>query len=376
MSSLPVHTPDRGRVPRLYVAVGAMLFAAALAASLGGKPSVGVMVDGRSRRVETGTTIGDLAREGYFEGEPGRMVSLSGRVLARSSGVPARAWRNGQLASDDRVVFNGDVIESADGRNMVEPVTIRKQSIPFPRRIVGSGPLLTLSSPGSPGIRQLRVGALSGEVITSTVVVQPSPMIVKRYGARPNQKVVALTFDDGPWPGQTAQILHVLRQYKVKASFFMVGYLVKRYPSIAHEVAAEGHVIGNHTMGHRTLTRLKSVEVDKQIRNGEKVLQASTGQKADWFRPPGGNISPAVWSRVRKAGLKVALWNVDPQDWRGLSSKAIAHDVVIHVRPGSIVLLHDGGGGREQTIRALPVIIRSLQSRGYRFVTLDQMPQR
>ena len=94
------------------------------------------------------------------------------------------------------------------------------------------------------------------------------------------------------------------------------------------------------------------------------------------FRPPGGNISPAVWARVNRARLKVALWNVDPQDWRRPGAKKIAHDVAVNARPGSIILLHDGGGNRQQTIQALPVIIRSLQSRGYRFVTLDELPVR
>ncbi len=376
MSSLPVQPPARRHIPRLYVAVGVVLCAAALAASLGAKPHAQATIDGVSRPIEPGATVADLAEAGHLRGRPGRMVSLSGRVLEVTSGVPPRVWRNGRPVTAERVVYEGDVITSADGANTLEEVVTKREPIAFARRVVGSGPLVTLVSPGSPGVRQLRVGAVSGDVVTSTVVKEPSPMVVRRYGAQPNQKLVALTFDDGPWPGQTEKILRVLRQHKVKASFFMIGYLARRYPSIAEKVAAEGHVVGNHTAGHRMLTKLTSAAVDTQIAQGAGIIERSTGQTPEWFRPPGGDISPAVWSRIRRVRLKVALWDVDPQDWRGIPSPKIAHDVVTRVRPGAIVLLHDGGGDRTQTIRALPVIIRALKSRGYRFVTLDEMPQR
>ena len=376
MSSLPVHSPSPGRIPRLYVAVAAVLFAAALAASLGAKPYARVTVDGHPRRLEAGTTVTELEQTGYLAGHRGRMVSVSGEVLEQSSGTPARVWRNGKEATGDRIIYDGDVITSADGQNAVEQVVVRREPVPFTTRIVGTGPLIALASAGAVGVRQMSVGMVSGEEVTSSVVVKPVPMVVKRYGKNTRQKVVALTFDDGPWPGQTERILHILRQYKVKGTFFLVGYLAQKNPALARKIASEGHLVGNHTAGHRMLTRLDTAGVDDQIERGERIIVKSTGEKPLWFRPPGGNISPAVWARVRKAHLKVALWTVDPQDWTRPGAKRIAHDVVVHTRPGSIVLLHDGGGNRAQTIRALPVIIRALQSRGYRFVTLDQMPQR
>jgi peptidoglycan/xylan/chitin deacetylase (PgdA/CDA1 family) len=233
---------------------------------------------------------------------------------------------------------------------------------------------MTLAAPGSVGVKREEVGAISGEEVTSSVITQPMPMVVKRYGTRPGERVVALTFDDGPWPGQTNRILHILKQYNVRASFFMLGYLSKRNSALARQVADEGHLVGNHTIGHRTLTRLTTAAVDDQIERGEVAIAKSTGVTPAWFRPPGGHISAGVWSRVNHANLRVALWDVDPQDWRSPTPNQIAHNVVVNTRPGSIVLLHDGGGNRESTIRALPIIIRSLQSRGYKFVTLDELP--
>lgn len=375
MGSLQIQPPAQKPIPRIYLLLGALLFAAAVGVSTGGESPARLTVDGTAREVHSSATIADLAKAGFLKAESGKMVSVRGRVLARGSGVLARTWRNDKPVGEDAVVYDGDVIKSADGRNLVEPTVTERVPIAFPRRTVGSGPLTTLVSPGCPGVKELTTGAFSGEVVTSTVIVTAAPMVVKRYGANPHEKLVALTFDDGPWPGQTEQILHVLRQYHVRATFFMVGYLAKRQPALVRKVAAEGHLVGNHTMGHKVLTKLKPAVVDKQITQGQSTIQRLSGESSTWFRPPGGELSPAVWARIRRAHLKVALWNVDPQDWRRKPSKQIAHSVVTHVKPGSVVLMHDGGGDRSQTIKALPVIIRSLQSRGYRFVTLDEIPQ-
>ena len=375
MGSLPIQPPAPKRVPRIYIVLGAVLFAASVGASMGSTSSIGIVVDGASRHVDSGTTIADLAAAGLLAGKPGRMVSVTGHVLSQPSGSPVRTRRNGRFVSQDVTVYDGDVITSADGRNRVELLVTRRQPIAFPKRTVGSGPLATLAAPGSPGVRQLSVGAFSGDIATSTVLIAPSAMVVKHYGARTSTKIVALTFDDGPWPGQTEKILRILREQKVKASFFMIGYLVKRNPALARKVASEGHLVGNHTAGHQLLTKMTAAQIDKQLSGAERLLEADTGATVRWFRPPGGRMSPVALARVRDAGLKVAMWSVDPQDWRrGRKASQIAHGVVARVKPGSVVLMHDGGGDRAQTIRALPVIIRSLRSRGYRFVTLDEIP--
>jgi peptidoglycan/xylan/chitin deacetylase (PgdA/CDA1 family) len=375
MSSLPVHPPEPPRIPRLYIALGVLLFAAGLAASIGAGNSLRLTVDGSLRRVGPGTTVAELAEMGYLAARPGDTLSVrSGRIAREGGGTPLSVTRNGREAGAQRVLYDGDVIESSNGRDVIEATVTREKPIPVGTRFVGSGPLMTLAAPGSVGVKREQVGAISGEEVTSSVITQPTPMVVKRYGTRPGERVVALTFDDGPWPGQTNRILHILKQYKVRASFFMLGYLSKRNSALARQVADEGHLVGNHTIGHRTLTRLTAAAVDDQIERGEVAIAKSTGVTPAWFRPPGGDISPGVWSRVNHANLRVALWDVDPQDWRNPTPNQIAHNVVVNTRPGSIVLLHDGGGNRDSTIRALPIIIRSLQSRGYRFVTLDELP--
>lgn len=377
MSSLPVHAPQTRPIPRVYAALGLLLFAAGLAASLGAGNTILVNIDGTQRRVKPGTTVGDVVNAGFVAARPGDVLAAQGgRVVSEGRGTAITVRRNGRAVVSEHTLFDGDVVESIDGSDTVEGVVARELPIPLATMFEGTGPLMTLVSPGSVGVRRVTVGELSGDEIagTSTVLVEATPMVIKRYGSAPGGKVVALTFDDGPWPGQTDRILTVLRQYKVRASFFMLGYLAKRNSGLAHRVAEDGHLVGNHTLGHRMLTQLSAEAVDDQIEQGEAAIEKGAGVSPTWFRPPGGNISPAVWSRVTRASLRVALWDVDPQDWRRPTPAQIKNNVVANVRPGSIVLLHDGGGNRESTIAALPQIIVALQARGYRFVTLDELP--
>ena len=374
MASRVVQPPQPSRIPVLYLVVGALLFAAALGASFGFGSSARVEIDGTVRRVAFGTTIGDLEAKGKLAHHDGDLLSAVDRhVTRRGQGGQLRVLRNGEPVSSSAVVFDGDVVTSIAGADRVERTVTITRPIEMTTTVEGQGPLMSLASPGSVGVMRLTVGAVSGDEVTSTVVTPATPMIVRRHGVSPGEPVVSLTFDDGPWPGQTERILDILREQGVKASFFMLGYKARDNPALAKRVADEGHVVGSHTMGHKTLTRLDPGLVAPQIVAGQDAVAAATGVQPHWFRPPGGQISPDVWNRVNEANLRVAMWNVDPQDWRRPNADWIARYIVNHVTPGSIVLLHDGGGDRSMTIVALPWIIGELKARGYRFVTLDEL---
>ena len=374
MASRVVPTPAASPVPLVYLGAAALLFAAALGVSLGFDATMRVDIDGQARRVYQGTTIARLVQEGHLAGHDGNVLSaLDGNPVRRGGGASMRLWRNGRPATLSSVVYDGDVIRSQSGTDVVEATVEETLPIPVATRFEGTGPLMTLVSPGSVGAMRVTRGAISRSVIASSVITAAVPMVVERHGARPGDKLVALTFDDGPWPGQTDAVLQILKDNGAKATFFMLGYLVRRNPELARRVGAEGHVIGNHTMGHTMLTKVSPRVVDAQIARGQSVIKKASGVTPGWFRPPGGDISPDVWSRARSASLRIAMWDVDPQDWRRPPAASIAAAVVKRVRPGSIVLLHDGGGDRRATIAALPVIISSLKAKGYRFVTLDEL---
>jgi peptidoglycan-N-acetylglucosamine deacetylase len=186
---------------------------------------------------------------------------------------------------------------------------------------------------------------------------------------------VALTFDDGPNPGYTEPVLAILQRYRVRATFFLVGREVARHPALAQQIVQAGHVIGNHTHNHRTA--YSSPEAARaEIEAAAKAMLEATGQETRLFRPPGGRLNNGLADFALAQGYTVVSWSVQSNDWNQNTAKAIEQNVLESVQPGAIILLHDGGGDRSQTVAALPAIIEGLQTRGYSFRTVSEMVQK
>ncbi|WP_204366453.1 polysaccharide deacetylase family protein [Nocardiopsis baichengensis] len=185
---------------------------------------------------------------------------------------------------------------------------------------------------------------------------------------------VALTFDDGPLPPYTGQVLDVLDRYGVPATFFCVGMTALAHPEELVRMREGGHALGNHTWSHPFLPELSGQELREQFgRTGASVAEASGGPPPSLFRPPYGARTPEVVGRLQRLRATTVLWDVAPDDWTMPGSETIARTVLDGVQPGSVVLLHDGGGDRSETVAALPPIIEGLLERGYRFVTVDTL---
>ena len=182
-------------------------------------------------------------------------------------------------------------------------------------------------------------------------------------------KVVALTIDDGPSPTYTPQILRLLQSYGITATFSMIGRNVAAYPSLAREVSAAGHVIVNHTWSHANLPLLAPVAQADQMTRASAVIQQATGQKPAMFRAPYGAWSPNVLAQCRQLGLTPLDWSVDPRDWSRPGVSAIVANIMRNTRTGSIILEHDGGGNRSQTVAALTYVLPRLLAQGFRFGT-------
>jgi peptidoglycan-N-acetylglucosamine deacetylase len=182
-------------------------------------------------------------------------------------------------------------------------------------------------------------------------------------------KVVALTIDDGPSPVYTPQILRILHRYGVTASFSMVGRNAAAYPGVAREVIAAGHMIVNHTWNHYNLGYMSAVGVWDEIAQGTDAIHAATGERPGMFRAPYGVWPPAVFSYCAQAGLTPLAWSVDPRDWSRPGVRAIARTIVSDTRTGSVILEHDGGGNRSQTVAALKIWLPRLLDAGYQFTT-------
>lgn len=195
---------------------------------------------------------------------------------------------------------------------------------------------------------------------------------LKEAKLRPKDKLIALTFDDGPWPGYTAQILEILKKKNVKATFFVVGNVLSRYPDLGKRIVTEGHTIGNHTWHHwyhYFNKQAAALEIDRTA----DLIYKTTGTKTTLFRPPGGILHNGLADYAKSKDYAVIMWSADSIDYALPSPPTLVSRVVRQATPGGIVLLHDGGGPRKNTVAALPSMIKKLRDKGYRFVTIPEL---
>ncbi|MFD2169318.1 polysaccharide deacetylase family protein [Tumebacillus lipolyticus] len=191
------------------------------------------------------------------------------------------------------------------------------------------------------------------------------------------QKVIALTFDDGPDPVYTPQILDLLKQHRAKATFFVLGSRVEQYPDVAKREVLEGHELANHTYGHPGMRQISEQNLLGEIEKAHKIIKAVSGKKLNIFRPPGGVYNEKVVNTAKAAGYIVVMWswNQDTRDWSNPGVRRIVDRVVKNAHNGGIVLFHDTGGNRSQTVAALEQILIKLEQEGYRFVTVSELLQ-
>lgn len=199
---------------------------------------------------------------------------------------------------------------------------------------------------------------------------------VYTHGPR-TEKVVALTFDDGPNDPYTGQILDVLKQEGVHATFFSVGMNAEREPDTVRRIAAEGNEIGNHSYAHRKRDALLDLRYRDAARTND-ILRGITGTAPRLYRAPNGFHTPWSLRAVAERGLRAIGWDVESDDWDEPGADTIVTRTVARVQPGSIILLHDGdntrlGTDHGQQAAAVRTIIETLKARGYRFVTVSEM---
>lgn len=180
---------------------------------------------------------------------------------------------------------------------------------------------------------------------------------------------IALTIDDGPNPVYTPQVLQILEKYGITASFSMIGRNVEANPRIARDVCEAGHVIVNHTWNHADLAPMRSSQVRDEIDRATDMIHAATDVRPRMFRAPYGAWSPRLLRFCAQAGLRPLDWSVDPRDWARPGVAQIVSNILTHTRSGSIILEHDGGGDRAETVAALRIVLPRLLDLGYHFHT-------
>ncbi len=250
----------------------------------------------------------------------------------------------------------------------------------------GTGEILRIEASPSNGQRKFTLDPASGLITDETLDPLPEPYRVGRYGSSPNE--MAITFDDGPDSEWTPRILDVLKRENAPATFFLIGIQADKYAGLTERIYREGHTIGNHTFTHPDISNISSVYAKLELNLTEQLFASRLGIRTILFRPPYSvDAEPDTEDQVRPLESTQAMGyvtigdKIDPNDWLRPPAAEISAFVLKHLPPcapndtqcGNIILLHDGGGDRSQTVLALPAIIEGIRARGYQIVPLYQL---
>lgn len=232
-----------------------------------------------------------------------------------------------------------------------------------------NGPKASTTDPDSSS--EARQADHSESVTQNESKAQPSPAPEPAI-----KQVIALTFDDGPDNKYTNQILDILAEHEVKATFFVVGKQVESHPETMKRIVDEGHAVGNHSWDHKNFTQLKPDQMKQQIAKTNKAIKEAAGIETTWFRLPYGAQNNQVKNVIDETGNSNILWTVDTRDWAGTSPEAMMDNVKQNAKPNGIILMHSfgGKGGKlDNTVAFLPKLIHYLREQNYTFVTIPEL---
>lgn len=327
-------------------------------------------------------SVGGLLDNNVVSVTPGNYVAVDGSTIRQGEGTRCTAKVNGNDTDDMGMHLNGgDKIEISNGTDITEPYTDSEpQTLPHKTELKGVGAVHLYSNNAQDGEQVTRTGKESG--ITATVTTkEPVDSIVQYYNVNSNgDKVIALTFDDGPWDKQTDEILDILEQNDAKATFFTVGQCISGHEKELQRAASMGCEIGTHTWDHAegsgqgvSLIKMSTDERKQEVQKGLEAIKNATGQEASTiFRCPGGNFDTSVATDLEGIVTAEIGWNVDTTDWKKPGADVIAQRIQ-SAGPGNIILMHDGGGDRSQTIEGLRQALPKLKEQGYSFITVQEL---
>lgn len=327
-------------------------------------------------------SVGGLLDNNVVSVTPGNYVAVDGSTIRQGEGTRCTAKVNGNDTDDMSMHLNGgDKIEISNGTDITEPYTDSDpQTLPHKTELKGVGAVHLYSNNAQDGEQVTRTGKESG--ITATVTTkEPIDNIVQYYNVNSNgDKVIALTFDDGPWDKQTDEILDILEQNDAKATFFTVGQCISGHEKELQRAASMGCEIGTHTWDHAegsgqgvSLIKMSTDERKQEVQKGLEAIKNATGQEASTiFRCPGGNFDTSVATDLEGIVTAEIGWNVDTTDWKKPGADVIAQRIQ-SAGPGNIILMHDGGGDRSQTIEGLRQALPKLKEQGYSFITVQEL---
>lgn len=321
--------------------------------------AIDVVHDGTTTpvRVRSGRTIGDAVDKAKVDAAAGQELAAKSKEPLGPNGNEPTYLVDGAPVSRAEVLSEATTIEVVDGTDTTEPTKVERREQP----VQGLPDALQyVQSAGTTGVEDVTVGVTSGEVVSSVPVTPGVP------AHRATGKVVALTFDDGPHPTYTPEILDILQAKDAPATFCTIGTMVQAHQELAKRIVDEGHQLCNHTLNHvEGLENEPRDTVVAQMDGGRDALIEATGEAPAFYRPPGGSLGPVIYEEAAAHDEAVLYWAVDPRDWKKPTADELVLNVISQLEPGAIILLHDGGGTRDATVAALPRIIDEIRSHGY-----------
>jgi peptidoglycan/xylan/chitin deacetylase (PgdA/CDA1 family) len=355
-----MHRTTPRRVKRWARAILLLGAACVIFSTAGTRRAVTVHVNGQTVNVFDRTPVGEALGLSGVDVKDGALYSAGQGLLLERNFNPPGLWVNGAAADRSTELRANDRVKAENGPDAWEKVEVEKVVIPSGLPEVEH----RLWNAGQNGVDEVSKGSRSGEVISRTTTV---PMVPAAPEAAP---LVALTFDDGPDPRWTVPIIENLKREGIKATFCVVGKQARKYPELIALIVAEGHVLCDHTETHPEGLKSKSrSEIDLEVGSPSFYLRSLSGVAPGFFRAPGGSINEKVVTAATTRNMRMLGWSVDPSDFRGPAPEVIQQRVMEKVKPGSVILLHDGGGIRSKTVAALPGLITQLKAAGYGFRT-------
>ena len=341
--------------------------------------TVSVKVNGKQVQVRVDSTLADIVASEEIEVTPGNLVSVGGNVITEGEGDPFSATVGGKELDADQIeafrAKGNEEIVFGDGADVTEAShEEERETAPKMEPYERIGAVTYVAQWGRAGKAVYTVGDVSGEAVLKEEVEPVQNAVIKSINPAPDDgsKVIALTFDDGP-SSYTQRYLDILNKYGARATFFCLGSAAAANPDLVKVIEDQGSQVASHTQNHQQLTTLDAATLQSEVTDAFSAISSSGAPATTVLRPPYGDFNNDTWLASGATLSASVIWNLDSEDWRLPGADAIVSNCTNGAYSGAIVLMHDGGGNRDQDLEALPRIIEALQARGYKFVTINEL---
>lgn len=361
------------------IGIAAAVLVILLVVALWPKPPVTITVNGKTAEVPANSTLKEVMDAQGIIVNPGDLVTVGGNLMIAHNGYAFSAQLNGKDLSQEEIdsyrVRGSESVVFSDGKDRTEEYDAVTEVIEPYLRMEGSGyELQYVSQWAQEGVLEHRTGKQSGEKAdVMTQEARDCVITCRNLELDGDERYVALTFDDGPTSPYTEQVLEILDEHGVRATFYNLGDQVNANPELCRRVVEAGHQVANHTMAHNQLIAIDDAQVREEIVRSAAAIETACGVATTHIRPPYGDFSERSWLASGGTITAAIRWSGDSQDWKLPGAEAIVENALLNVHSGTIILMHDGGGDRSQDVEALPTLIDRLQDEGYELVTVSEL---